>query len=208
MSRLKNYQRNTDFIITVKTDNAGTSLSDQFTIPTNGVGYLYNVNWGDGTTSDNVTGDITHTFPSAGTYQVKISGKFKAIYFNEGGDKDKLVSIDQWGSIKWNSFDRAFYGCSNMDMKAVDTPDLTQVSNINYMFGNCISLVGNSSMSYWDVSNVAQAVYFLRAAYLFNINLNSWNVSGFVNISGMFYLCTGYNQPMNNWDVSAVQFSS
>ena len=37
------------FIITVKTDNAGTSNDDQFTIPCTGAGYNYDVDWGDST---------------------------------------------------------------------------------------------------------------------------------------------------------------
>ena len=38
----------TEFIISVKTDNAGVSASDSFIIPTTGVGYNYDVDWGDG----------------------------------------------------------------------------------------------------------------------------------------------------------------
>ena len=52
----------TEFIMLVKTDNAGTSASDQFTIPTAGAGYNYDVDWGDGTTDTGLTGAITHTF--------------------------------------------------------------------------------------------------------------------------------------------------
>ena len=44
-----------DFVITVKTDNPGTSADTQFTIPTTGGGYNYNVDCdNDGT--DEVTG--------------------------------------------------------------------------------------------------------------------------------------------------------
>ena len=37
-----------EFIMLVKTDNAGTSADDQFTIPTTETGYNYDVDWGDG----------------------------------------------------------------------------------------------------------------------------------------------------------------
>ena len=100
-----------DFTMLVKTDNAGTSASDQFTIPTTGTGYNYDVDWGDGTTSTGVTGSTTHTFPSAGNYVVKISGAFPRIYFNNGGDKAKLLEVQNWGNIAWSSMERAFFGC-------------------------------------------------------------------------------------------------
>ena len=51
-----------EFIMLVKTDNAGTSASNQFTIPTTVATYNYDVDWGDGTTDTGVTGVITHTF--------------------------------------------------------------------------------------------------------------------------------------------------
>ena len=49
-------------------------------------------------------------------------------------DKDKLLSIDQWGTNKWTSMESAFYGCSNTDFAAVDAPDLTLVSDMSEMF--------------------------------------------------------------------------
>jgi hypothetical protein len=39
----------TEFIFTVKTDNAGTSGTNQFTIPTTGSDFDCIVEWGDGT---------------------------------------------------------------------------------------------------------------------------------------------------------------
>ena len=44
-----------DLVITVKTDNAGSSSDTQFTIPTNGGGYNYNVDCDDDGT-DEATG--------------------------------------------------------------------------------------------------------------------------------------------------------
>jgi hypothetical protein len=86
----------TEFIMLVKTDNPGTSASDQFTIPTTTGTYNYDVDWGDGNTDTGVTGTITHTFAGgAGTYTVKISGTFPRIYFNGAGGSDaqKLLEI-------------------------------------------------------------------------------------------------------------------
>jgi hypothetical protein len=65
-----------EFIMLVKTDNAGTTPSDSFAIPTAGTGYNYDVDWGDGNTSTGLTAGTTHAYASAGTYTIKISGVF------------------------------------------------------------------------------------------------------------------------------------
>jgi hypothetical protein len=131
----------TEFIMLIKTDNAGTSASDQFTIPTAGTGYNYDVDWGDGTTSTGVTGSTTHTFPSAGNYVVKISGDFPRIRFNNGGDRLKLLEVQNWGNIVWQTFYLAFFNCANMNITANDgmsTANYTDtiVGWANYVFTN------------------------------------------------------------------------
>ena len=75
------------FITTWKTDNQGASNDNQITIPATGTGYDYSVAWGDRTTDSNVTGDITHTCATAGTYTVTITGAFPRIYFNNTADR-------------------------------------------------------------------------------------------------------------------------
>ena len=98
-----------DFVITVKTDNPGTSSNTQFTIPTTGAGYNYNVDCNnDGVNEATAqTGNYTCSYAAAGTYTIRIEDNsgagtgFSRIYFSNGGDKDKLLSIDQWGTGRW-----------------------------------------------------------------------------------------------------------
>ena len=194
----------TEFIMLVKTDNAGTSASDQFTIPTTGSGYNYDVDWGDGTTSTGVTGSTTHTFPSAGNYVVKISGAFPRIFFNNGGDKLKLLEVQNWGNIAWTSMANAFFGCSNMDVTATDVPDLSSVTSMFVMFYNATSLVGNSSFNNWDVSSVTNMAQMFQGASSFNQNIGSWNVSSVTSMFYMFQGATSFNQNLGGWNVSSV----
>jgi hypothetical protein len=79
------------FVTTWKTDNPGASVDNQISIPakdTNPFGpplvYEFNVDWGDGTTSDNVTDDITDTYGVPGTYTVwitEISQELISLFF-------------------------------------------------------------------------------------------------------------------------------
>ncbi len=239
----------TYFITTWKTDNPGVSEDNQIIIPTfPGQTYDYTVDWGDGTIESNFTGDATHTYLTPGIFQVSISGEFPRIYFegnfgndsngdfivNDIDDNDKILSVDQWGDIKWNSMEAAFYGCSNLDVVAIDTPDLSNVQSMNEMFLFCTSLKGTPSFNNWDLDNVTSlASLFFQAdkfnqdigswdtsnvtnmngiflmASSFNQNINGWDTSNVTNLGTAFHEATSFNQPLNNWDVSAVrQFNS
>ena len=90
------------FVIGVKTDNSGSSSATQFTIPTYpGETYNYNVDCdNDGSNEiDGATGVYTCSYATAGTYTVRIQDNsssgtgFPRIYFNDGGDKQKLLTI-------------------------------------------------------------------------------------------------------------------
>src|SRR5690606_17749612 len=115
---------------------AGTSTTDQITIPTTGGGYNYDVQWvsvADATVRGSLTGqtgDVTITFPAPGMYQVSIAGDFPRIYFNDGGDKEKILAVEQWGTNSWTSMERAFYGAANLQVSATDAPDLSGVSSM------------------------------------------------------------------------------
>jgi trimeric autotransporter adhesin len=109
----------TEFIFTVKTDNAGTSGTNQFTLPTTGSDFDCIVDWGDGTSDAYVgtMGSPTHTYPSVGTYEIKISGVFPRIFFNNaGGDRRKIIEIKNLGVYAGGSTlqTSAFNGCNNL----------------------------------------------------------------------------------------------
>ena len=199
-----------DFIITVKTDNLGTSSDLQFTIPTTGVGYNYNVDCDDDGTNEATaqTGNYTCNYAAAGTYTIRIKDNtgagtgFPRILFNNGGDKDKLLSIDQWGTGHWTSMDRAFYGCSNLTGQAIDVPDLSNVTNMGFMFYNATSF--NQNIGSWDTSSVAYMHYMFYNATSFNQNIGNWDTSSVINMYYMFRNATSFNQNIGNWDTSSV----
>ncbi|MDH7447529.1 BspA family leucine-rich repeat surface protein [Aquimarina sp. 2201CG14-23] len=211
-----------------------TSTNESIAIPTAGSGYNYSVDWGDGTIESGFIGDTTHEYAVAGTYTVSITGDFPRIYFNNSGDKDKIRTIEQWGTISWASMASAFYGCSGLTLNADDTPDLSAVTDVSQMFRGARSFVDakdnigiwnvstvtnmsnmfrvasdfNENISSWNVGNVTNFSFMLSTTNIFNQNLNTWNigenVTGTINMSGMFDSTLAFNQPLNDWDVSKV----
>ena len=120
------------FITTWKT----TAANESITIPTTDTGYSYTVDWGDGTSDTKTyTGNASHTYATIGEYDVQITGAFPRIYFDNKGDKAKIIAIKSWGSIEWQSMANAFYGCTNLNGEtATDTPNLVAVTNMIRMF--------------------------------------------------------------------------
>lgn len=199
-----------DFVITVKTDNAGTSSSTQFTIPTTGGGYNYNVDCDNDSTNEVTaqTGDYTCNYGAAGTYTVRIKDNtglktgFPRIYFDDGGDKLKLLTIEQWGTGKWTSMALAFSGCANLAGQASDNPDLSGVTDMNSMFRDATAF--NQNISGWDTSNVTAVFGMFFGASSFNQNIGNWNTSNMTNMSFMFNGASSFNQNIGNWDTSNV----
>ena len=158
-SRLSGCDANTDaFIIEVDTAKAGASNSDQFEF-TGALGDYDVVAKQNGTQVaifNDLSGQETITLPSSGIYVLEVNAKevngFNRIAFDNGGDKDKITDIKQWGTIAWSSFLSAFFGCSNMLTTANDVPNVSSVTNMGNMFRNASS--ANPDTTNWDVSSV------------------------------------------------------
>jgi len=196
------------FVSTWKTDNAGTSASNQILIPTSPSGsYSCTILWGDGTSSfitaynDAAT---THTYPSAGTYTVRIYGKFEGFRFAAGGDKLKLLNISQWGpSFKLGNLGASFWGCSNLTITATDILNTSGLTNFGGTFIGCSSLTTIPNIGKWDISSVTTLQNAFNACGNFSSDLSQWNVSNVTDMSGAFF-GTKINFSVASWNVSKV----
>ena len=118
------------FQITIDT-RIGTSETDAtFVLPTVESYFNYPegtvnraiVDWGDGTEEEeleNTPGNILHTYPEPGIYQISARGNFRDIsFYNYPESAPKLLSIDNWGRTGMRSAN--FKGCINMVGKFKD----------------------------------------------------------------------------------------
>ncbi len=197
-----------DFVTTWKTDNPGASNSTSITIPTNpAYAYSYDVDWDNDGTFDQfgITGDVTHDFGVSGTYTIRIQGSFPSIYFNATMDRQKILSVDQWGTIGWSSMYRSYNGCTFLQVSASDSPDLSAVTSMEAMFEGAGSV--NASLNSWNTTNVTN-MNSLFATSNFNGDISSWNTTNVTNIGGMFATNPAFNQDLSGWDVSSATDAS
>ena len=124
-------------------------------------------------------------------------------YWGNKGSTEALLRVEQFGTVQWGSMKNAFFYCKNMDFaKGIDTPDVSQVTNMENMFYGCSAF--NQPLNNWDVGQVTNMESMFSGCTSFNQPLNNWDVSKVTNMEDMFHGCTSFNQPLNNWDVSKV----
>ena len=136
--------------ILIKTDNAGTSNDNQFTFPGSGT---YDVDWGDGSTSTGATGTTTKTYDVAGTYVIQVSGGLNSVAFSAGGDRRKLLQIQNWGAIAWNSLVGAYYGCENLTSIKDSSHNFSGVTSASAAFRGCSGLTTFPILNLSNVTN-------------------------------------------------------
>lgn len=205
------------FVSEWKTDNSGESGPNQISLPLVDTG-VYNcvVDWGDDTTSEITSyddSDKTHTYATAGTYTVTISGSIEGFSFDKQttgpggayeGDSLKLLGISEWGIVKLGNAGGYFFRCANLQITATDTPDLSGTTNCTYMFAYCSSIETIPGLGGWDMGNVTDMSYMFCWASAFNGDVGPWDVSNVTTMRGMFNTASAFNQNLNSWDVSNV----
>ncbi len=163
----------------------------------------YDILWGDGSSDMGVTTrNHTHTYTNTGTYTVTINRKFPGFKFNNDSSKDKIVSLEQWGDIALKNMSTAFYGCSNLQINATDSPNLKTVASMYRAFKGAISF--NADINHWDISKITDMREVFYGATNFNSDLNNWNMLNVLNTSGMFYGATSFNGKIDKWNTANI----
>jgi surface protein len=208
-----------EFVITVKTDNAGVSASNEILLPIQGTNMV--IDWGDGSVSthtqtatpNNTIGgaNVKYTYASVGVYQIKISPSITRIFFNNGGDRLKLLEINNWGKALWASqgLVGGFYGCNNLSIVANDIPDLKLVTSLSETFRTQQGLSSISSLKFrnWKTENIVnlfRTFFITNIVNVFNPDVSNWDVSKITTLEGTFTNLSGFNRDLSGWNVSNV----
>jgi hypothetical protein len=218
--------------IKIDTTNAGLSNSNQFTLPLrSGFTYDFEVDKGEGGV-EQITTDASpiFTFNTEGVYTIYINcrdGQFPTLFFNNSGDRQKVLEVVQWGDFAPTTLDRSWHGCSNLRITAVDAPNLSGCTSMFAVFSGCLSLTGglanwdvrtitnlgfaffdcpnyNESLNGWDTALVTTMTHTFYLCRRFSGNVSAWDLSSCTNTSAMFFGCLVFNSNISAWDMSRV----
>ena len=228
-SRHRNIDLSSDYFTTTWDASSGSiALPVVSAIPYN---FDYRIN-GGAWTNYNQTPTINHELVISGLSGSvildinPINNGLTEWKFNNGGDKAKLLSINNWGvqeisDTRWIS---AFYGCNNVQLNATDYPKFTGgIVNLTNFFRSCISLT--NSISGWDMTGVINADGLFRStsynaalpvmndcvSYAVFVNGNSlfnqpldFITNAPTTLSGAFVNCSSFDQSLAGIDVSSL----
>ena len=122
---------------------------------------------------------------------------------SERGGAENLLTVEQFGTVAWKSMYEAFQYCNNLQFAAtVGTPDLSNVTNMVYMFYECSAF--NQDISGWNVSKVTDMGGMFYDCSAFNQDISGWDVSNVTDMGEMFLYCSVFNQDISSWDVGKV----
>jgi hypothetical protein len=127
---------------------AGDATARTITLPLYNSGvFNCTVDWGDGGATSAITAyddaDRVHTYASDGTYDVTITGECPAWSFTNAGDKLKIVSILNWGTVGdfggFQYLTEGFDGCTNLTNIGVTGKILAKagLANLYRTFRSC-----------------------------------------------------------------------
>lgn len=209
------------FVISMKTDNTegGSTGATVAGIPlVNWISYDFWVDWGDGGAAEHVVAAsaggnrvISHTYSSAGTYDVKLYGSnLPYIQFCSSVDKLKAINVKQWGTNAWWRMQFMFADCSNLEMTALDAPNFSSLDQnavggaegLRAMFQNASKF--NGSIGHWDTTRVINMSNMFLGASTFNKPIGGWVTTNVTTMQSMFSGATAFNQDISGWDTQNV----
>ena len=177
------------------------TAGETITLPYEAAGtYSGTIDWGDSTTSVNSFANRTHTYATAGTKTISITGVTTGFTFNNTGSRLNIRTITNWGTLRLGNGGNYFNGCSNLTLTTVvGTLDLTGTTNLNGLFWACSSLTTVNGINSWNTAAVTSIGQMFHSCTNFNQAL-SFNTGAVTNMSNMFQSCTAFN--------AALSFSS
>jgi len=161
-------------------------------------GINFNVDWGDGNSDSGVTFDIIHTYASAGTYNVKIDGRFTMNGASMGTPNTyKIKKLKNWGTAECEmaSIYRMFYKAKFMTYEATDYPDVSNLYTgastgrpFTELFRECEAIT-NLDLTGW-AGNLGNAngfsSMFFKCKNLESVDLTGWDFSVSNSITSTF----------------------
>lgn len=175
------------------------------------------IDWGDGNVSAVSAyndANLAHSYATAGTYLVRISGQFPNIKFDWWGEP--LSRIYQLGATGLLSLNGAFAGSPILTdanvLGSVGVNDLSLVTDCQSAFGDCSAMVNPPDMSGLTAAITSLNYAFASCSSLAApIDVSNWDTSALTDAGTAFGLVPSAvlsQMAFENWDVSALTTAS
>ncbi len=161
------------------------------------------INWGDGTSLTNVNsaGDIAHTYATAGTYVINITGTVTHFGDDNGNANLCIVTgVTSWGSLGLTNLSSAFENATNLTSAPSTLP--STVTNLDGVFEGAEEFDGD--LSGWVTTNVTTMDSMFYGDYAFDSDISSWNTSHVTDMAQMFADDFAFNQDISGWSLADV----
>ena len=152
-------------------------------------------------------------------YDVSLEQNSSILLYKNGNDV--IITNSNNDYIKANeNMSHAFEGLSVKTISNLDYLDMSECSDVSYMFSNIANCISIGDISDWDVSNVTTLAYFLNQATAlktFPLDLSKWHITNKCKSLSHAFNAVGYTPNVNGksiwpssidlttWDVSAVK---
>jgi surface protein len=161
------------------------------------------IDWGDGTVVANTYSNRSHTYATAGDYNVVIDGECTMWDFaNQPTSRDQIIEVLGWGNYFFQTCN--FRDCSNFIGGPVCRDVIKMAPGHGFSFTRCDSLTTIQNIESWDVSNVISFVGTFMDCPNFTGDLSNWDLGNVTNMGLMFWNATSFNSDVSSWDTSSM----
>ena len=120
--------------------------------------------------------------------------------------KFKYIDISDWNVSNVTNMAYMFFNCEKLEsIVDISSWDVSSVYNTSNMFCNCKKIKSVVDMSKWNVSNVTDMNSMFYGCESFNQDISGWDVSSVTDMTCMFDRCKSFNQDISKWNVYNVK---
>ena len=211
------YAATSDMITEWTIPSANTTIK----LPVAGTGLNITVDWGDGTAEQTVTTSFpTHTYATAGTYEIKVWGTClhwgytggTSVTTTQNSDyytyTQYLTKVKQFGELSATQYGFAY--CKNLKEvfgeNLVTSKTFEKMTSMQKMFANCSGLT-NLDVSNFDTSNIKYMdEMFWGCSNLTSLDVSNFNTTKATSMGSMFGNCSSLTSlNVSNFDTSNVE---
>jgi hypothetical protein len=210
--------KTTDFVLLIKTDEAGTSDNNQCIIPITGTNWDYKAgtnDWVNVASSVYNTSPATATFPAVGEQILRIrniGGTTRRLQWFESPDIAKARATLLWGNTAWTYLASSYYAVPYHDLPPSNkqSPILTSVGSstgVSSMWRDCgLTQRSADHFIYWNqqVNNVTTFTFMFLLTKI-NPAIQGWQMTGMNTASSLRSFTADSNI---NRDVSGIKLNT